>query len=53
MIKTDRHVLGFVLVDEEHPAEQVPLGIEDSIGWPVGTDFRRFRGGQLLLLDVM
>jgi len=52
-IETDTHLLGVVLVDEEHAEEQDPLGIEGRIRWPVGTDVGRFRGGQLLLLDVM
>jgi len=44
-IEADRHVLGLVLVDEEHAPEQDPLGIEGWINRPVGTDV----GGQLLL----
>jgi len=51
-IETDRHVLGLVLVDKEHAPEQDPLGIEGWIGWPIGTNVRWFRGGQLLLLHV-
>jgi len=52
-IETEGHVFSLVLVDEEHATEQDALGIEGWIGWPVGTDDGRFRGGQLLLLDVM
>jgi len=53
-IETDRHVLGLVVVNEEHAAEQDPLGIEGWIGWPGGTDVGCFRGGgQLLLLNLM
>ena len=44
-IEADRHVLGVVLVDEEHAPEQDPLGIEGWISGPVGTDV----GGLLLL----
>ena len=49
-IETDRHVLGLVLVDEEHAAEQGPIGIEGEIGGPLGTDVG---GGQVLILDLM
>jgi len=49
-VETYRHVLSFVLVDEEHETEQDPLGIEGGIGRPVGTDNG---GGQLLPLDLM
>jgi len=44
-IEAVRHVLGLVLVDEEHAPEQDPLRIEAWINRPVGTDV----GGQLLL----
>jgi len=44
-IEADRHVLGLVLVNEEHAPEQDPLGIDGWISRPVGTDV----GGQLLL----
>jgi len=37
-VETYRHVLGLVLVDEEHASD--PLGIEGGIGRPVGTDVR-------------
>jgi len=43
--EVDRHVLGLVLVDEEHAPEQDPLSIEGWISRPVGIDV----GGQLLL----
>ena len=52
-IEADTHVLGHVLVDEKYAPEQDPLGIEGSISWPVGTEVGWFRGGQMLLLDMM
>jgi len=52
-VETDRHVLGLVLLYEEYASEQDPLGIEGGIGRQVVTDVGWFRGGQLLLLDLM
>ena len=48
-LEADRHVLGLVLVDEEHAQEQDPLGLESWISRPVGTVV----GGQLLRLFLM